>query len=355
LTAELAAAGATFVVQAGKEPRSSDSGLAIIFDWTVLETGADALRAGAVEPTGLAGKMFAIVSTHKTENQIPDERRALWGELREAGALRLEYIEGDWTSGAVRRERQSQLGDVLIVISGGEGVEHLAQLYSSEGKPVVPLDLDVGSSTGNGRTGGVWLNKEALAHPNEFYRLADPASGSAELAAAATRQGGSPGEGVVRAILQLLQALRDPEAFYVRLLNPKHSLYGEVERFFRSVVDPVVADLGYAKAEMGEVPAEAAFMNVEIFSRIHHSGLVIVDLSGVRPNCTMELGYAFGRLKQVVLTAVEGTKLPFDPAAIDTYIWSPRLDDKQRTAELKRYRERTAHRPPLVRPRGWRG
>src|SRR5438105_5049759 len=125
LTAELAAAGATFVVQAGKEPRSSDGGPAIIFDWTVLEAGADALRAGAVEPSGLAGKMFAVVSTHKTENQIPDGRRALWGELREAGALRLEYIEGDWTSGAVRRERQAQLGDVLIVISGGEGVEHL--------------------------------------------------------------------------------------------------------------------------------------------------------------------------------------------------------------------------------------
>jgi hypothetical protein len=242
----------------------------------------------------------------------------------------------------------------LIAISGGEGVEHLAQLYSAEGKPVVPLDLDVGSSSGNGRGGGAWLNKEALAHPNEFYRLADPASGSAELAAAATRQGSTPSQEVVRAVVRLLEALRDPEAFYVRLLNPKHPEYAEVERFFRGVVDAVVAALGYAKAEMGEVPAEDAFMNVEIFSRIHHSGLVVVDLSGVRPNCTMELGYAFGRLKQVVLTAVDGTELPFDPAAIDTHMWNRRLEDKQRIEDLKRYWERTAHRPPLVRPRGWR-
>jgi nucleoside 2-deoxyribosyltransferase len=128
----------------------------------------------------------------------------------------------------------------------------------------------------------------------------------------------------------------------------------EVERFFRGVVDPVVAYLGYAKAEMGEVPAEEAFMNVEIFSRIHRSGLLVVDLTGVRPNCTMELGYAFGRLKQVVLMTAQGTKLPFDPAAIDTHMWSPTLDDSQRIEELKRYRARTAHRPPLVRPRGWR-
>src|SRR6202140_5378822 len=212
--AGLARAGATFVGRAGKEPIGRDSGRAIIFDWTVLETAANAVRVGAAEPGGPAGKLVASVSTHKTENQIPNERQALWGELREADALRLEYIEGDWTSGAVRRERQAQLGDVLIVISGGEGVEHLAQLYAAEGKPVIPLDLDIGSSTHDGRGGGVWLNREALVHPNEFYRLNDPSSGSAQLGAASTRQGGTPARQGVGAVLQLLGALREPEGSF---------------------------------------------------------------------------------------------------------------------------------------------
>ena len=355
LTAALAAAGSTFVAQAGTEPVGPESGQAITFDWTVLETAAEVLRAGATVRRVPAGKLIASVSTHKTERQIPNERRALWGELQEAGALRLEYIEGNWTSGALRRERQAQLGDVLIVISGGEGVEHLAQLYAAEGKPVIPLDLDIGSSTQDGHGGGVWLNKEALAHPHEFFRLADASAGSEHLAAAGTRQGETPTAVVITALLRLIEALLDPEAFYVRLLNPKVPEYPEVERFFRGVVDPVVADLGYARAEMGEVVAEEAFMNVEIFKRIHHSGLVVVDLTGVRANCAMELGYAFGRLKQVVLTAADGTVLPFDPAAIDTHLWSRVIEDAQRIEELKRYRARTAHRPPLVKPRGWHG
>jgi hypothetical protein len=54
----------------------------------------------------------------------------------------------------------------------------------------------------------------------------------------------------------------------------------------------------------------AAFMNVEIFAGLHRGGLVVVDLTGVRPNCTMELGYALGRRRRYVISAEKGTKLP---------------------------------------------
>jgi hypothetical protein len=357
VTGELADRGATFIAQAGKEPRADPgeaTAPAIIFDWTVLHVIGGRLRGGTALAAGPGGKLVANVSTHKTEQQIPDDRRPLWEEFLAADAVRIEHIEGDWTSGAVRRERQAQIGDVLVAISGGEGVEHLAQLYAGQGKPVIPLDLDIGSSTRDGTGGASSLNKQALSHPDQFFRLSDPSSGVARLSTIGTRDGKIEATRVVSGLLRLFEDLRDPEAFYVRLLNPKVEDYLDVEDYFRNVVDPVVRDLGYAKAEMGEIEAEEAFMNVEIFSRIHHAALVVVDLTGVRPNCTMELGYAFGRLKHVVLTARDGTKLPFDPAAIDTHLWKPGRNNNSRIEELTAYCARTTLRPPLVKPRGWR-
>jgi hypothetical protein len=356
IATELASRGATFVAQVGKEPRAvsgGEPGSAIIFDWTLLEVLGAALRDGSANAAGPTGKLLASVCTHKTEAQIPADRRPLWEEFLAADAVRVEHIEGDWTSGAVRRERQAQIGDVLIAVSGGEGVEHLAQLYAGNGKPVIPLDLNIGSSSGDGKGGASWLNKEALSHPDDFFRLADPSSGVAHLTAAGTRNGQTDATQVAQAVCRLLNALRGPEAFYVRLLNPKVDSFTRIEDFFRNVVDPVINELGYAKAEMGEVPADQAFMNVEIFDRIHHAAIAVVDLTGLRHNCMMELGYAFGRLKRVILTAEEGTDLPFDPGAIETHFWDPAADNKSRIARLLDYCGRTATRPPLVKPRGW--
>lgn len=352
LATALAQSGATFVLQAGGDPIGKASELPLIFDWTAIAAAAGVLNSGAAIASGAQGKFIASVLTHKSDTQIPDNRRPVWQDLLAADAVRLEYLEGGWTSGAVRRERQAQLGDVLVILSGGEGVEHLARLYAAEGKPIIPLDLNLGSSTHDGRGGAASLHEKALAHPDEFFRLRDPASGSALLARTKT-QGGTVDVGrIVEGLMELISGLRDPEAFYVRLLNKTHPDFAAVEAFFRDVVDPVVDQLGFSKAEMGEVETEEAFMNVEIFARIHHSALVVTDLTGVRPNCTMELGYAFGRLKSVILTARDGTQLPFDPEAIDTHLWNTTDPAAARMEALLKYRTRTAQRPPLVRPRG---
>lgn len=354
LVSALVHEGATFIAQAGKEPRANDdeSLPAIVFDWTTIETIADELRRGAA-PYGAAGQVLAVVATLKTEQQIPADRRGLWDELVAMSAVRSEYIGGYWTSGAVRRERQAQLGDVLIAVSGGEGVQHLAQLYANQGKPVIPLDCDIGSSTEDRSGGARRLNEHALAHPEEFFRLGDPSIGATALASTTTRGGTAEVSRVVDAILRLLASLRDPEAFYIRLLDPLVADFSDVNTYFNSVVDPVVTSRGYSKVTMGETAAEEAFLNVEIFSRIHHAGMLVVDLTGTRPNCMMELGYGFGRTKRIVLTAREDTRLPFDPSAIDTHLWNTRDDDADRMRALNEYCARTALRPPIVKPRGW--
>lgn len=89
-------------------------------------------------------------------------------------------------------------------------------------------------------------------------------------------------------------------------------------------------------------------MNLEIFKGIHYSAVTIVDLTGVRPNCFMELGYAFGRERRVIITAKEGTLIPFDAHAIEVRMWSDGAPAAKLIEELRDYWRRNISRLPLV-------
>lgn len=355
LVRALAGARATFLVGVGREPRArpdDPNSPALIFDWTALAAANDALHTGAAQAVGPQGRLIMIMATEKTDQQIPDERRPLWDDLMAAGAVRLEYPEPGWTSGAIRRIRQSQMGDLLIALSGGEGVEHLARLYMQAGKPVIPLDLAIGGSTEPGTGAAARLAAIARAHPERFVRVADPQAATALISRTSTRQGQAPIDEVVAAVTALIAALEPPTAFYVRLLNPDAVEYPDVEDFFRRVVDPAIDRLGYRRIEMGRDAVGYAWMNEAIFDSLHHSAVVVADLTALRPNCFMEYGYALGRGLPVIVTAKKGTHLPFDTSAVDCHLWGDDADDDRRIAAFLDHWRRIIDRPPLVKPRG---
>jgi hypothetical protein len=346
-------AGGSVTVGIGKEPRAIEDDLSsrsTIFDWTVLErVGAYLLRGGPVRTTH--GPLVATVASSKTESQIPDDRRDLWEQLKGAGAVLLEFLDAGWSSGAVRRQRQARLGDVLIILSGGEGVEQLAQLHVQAGNPVIPLDLDLGASSEDGSGGAARLHKKALAAPAEFVRVMDPTRAGVLLSDLRTDGGRRPVGEVVSALIRLVEALAPPTVCYVRLLNPKLDGFNAVERFFRHVVDPTVKDLGYAPFEIGRHPTDYAWMNEEIFDRLHYSGAVVVDVTGLRNNCFMELGYALGRGLRVIVTAMKDTDPPFDSQMVPHHFWEDATDDAARQQAFKEFWAKHIDRPPLVQPR----
>jgi hypothetical protein len=45
---------------------------------------------------------------------------------------------------------------------------------------------------------------------------------------------------------------------------------------------------------------------------------------------------------------MEGTNVPFDPAAIERYVWNPSKSDAEQQVEFKGYWLRTIDRPTLV-------
>jgi len=271
LVQELSKEGATFILSVGKEPLSqpeNPSSPSIIFDWTALAATHKSLQDGIAHAQGVQGRLITTVVTSKTERQIPEYRRHIWNELRAANAVKLVFIEPGWASGGLRRTRQAQLGDILIALSGGEGVEHLAQEYTAAGKPVIPLDLDIGSSRGDGSGGAARLAREALAHPERFARHPDPDAAGDLLARLATHQGKVVTTEVVKAVIDVIHALESPTVFYVRLLNSALPEFGSVERFFRNVLDPVVKKFGYKAVEMGREASTYAWMNEAIFDSL---------------------------------------------------------------------------------------
>ena len=113
------------------------------------------------------------------------------------------------------------------------------------------------------------------------------------------------------------------------------------------MVDPVIKNKGYSPDEMGGRTPSAAFMNEDIFRSLHLAGLVVVDLTGVRPNCAMELGYALARQKRVLIPAREGTSIPFDTDKLPTHLWNPGVDMDTRIAEFEKWFDRYYELPSL--------
>ncbi len=340
----LAAEGAVFGVGVGKEPHLGDDpqAPALLFDWMVMQTAYES-RAMQQRTAPFSGRLIKTVVTDKTDGQIPADRRALWE--------RLVSDDAGWYSAAYRRREFARHCDIAILLSGGEGVEQLAYDYAAQGKPVIPLDLDLGASTNDGSGGAARLARRMREAPAQFVRLRDPGAAGGLLLRMATRQGTTPVADVVCAIIDLLHALAPPPAFFVRLLNRTAEHFADVDRYFANVVDPVVRRHGYEPVVMGASDNTHAWMNTQIFARIAESRLVVVDLTGVRPNCFVELGYALRGGAPVLITILEGTPPQFDTHALEACLWNDKTDDRVRQDEFEAYWKRNLRKPPLVEPR----
>ena len=219
-------------------------------------------------------------------------------------------------------------------------------LYLSRRRTVIPFNLSLGAIREDGYGGASRVYADARSDAQRFLRL-DPAleaSAGARLAAIGMSNSELNASATVDTTLGILKEMDRPRAFYVRLLNRAHDKFEPVERFFRSVVDPVVEDAGYRRIEVGTDKAEEGFMNVEIFKSLHDASLVIVDVTGSRPNCFMELGYALGRGTRVLVSTEDGTDLPFDQAAIPTLMWNPNREPTELIEEFKKYWTRVIDR-----------
>jgi hypothetical protein len=344
--------GGGLVLSVGKEPLFDESGdsPSLIFDWTALEIVAACQRSGKIAWSGIAGPPIFIVTSEKAYGEIPEARKSILQELLRSGYMNIEYIQPGARSGAMIRDRQAHLGDILLAIGGGSGVEHSAEIYTRTKSPVIALDPPLGASREDGSGGAYKLARETRANPSSFFLLQSEFQGTAGAlySTLETRSGSEDPALVAENIVKLLERLALPVAFYTRLLNPDIDAFSRVEDFFRSVVDPAIDDAGYRRHEVGTDRSPEPFINTAIFENLHYSSVVIADLTENRNNCYMELGYAFGRGTKVIMTAEKGTHLPFDPQAVPCHFWTFGEDNKKRKEAFLEFWRTNIDRGPLV-------
>lgn len=343
LVPELVRRGANFVVPIDADPVRISDGAQICFDWLVLR----AIHASLVRrPDGVPGTMVVAVQHHKTEDQVPPQHAEIWDDLCAGPLVRIENA-AHWNMASKRMEAQARYGDVLLTVGGTEGVLFLANLYHDAGKPVVPLDLPVvAEGAGSRRLHAFGLSS---ANTSRLFRMAegaDPHAWLNRIRFPARR----PVAERVAGIVDLLEALEPPTAFAVRLLATDHPDYPSVQDFFDVVVKPVVeGEFGYRLVTIdGGHTYEHARVDQEIFARLHRAGAVVADVTGGRPNCFLELGYALGRSLRTIVTSRDGSDTPFDITTLSGHRWKAdgRVEDRRRA-----FREHWAavrDRPALV-------
>lgn len=343
LVKDLVRRGANFVIPVDAEPLRKVDGLPVCFDWLVWKTVKDNIIH---RPQDVPGPFIVAVQHHKTEEQIPDEYLDLWDELRASDQVRIESA-AYWNMNSKRMEAQARFGDVLIALGGDEGVLYLANLYHDAGKPIVPLNLALCAETKGARR--LYAFGLASVQTRRLFQIANDGDAHDWI----NRIGFPKRQSIsdrASAVIDLLESLDRPKAFAVRLLNPAHEDYTTVQDFFDIVAKPVLEDeLGYRLIVVdGRQAYEHPRIDQEIFAKLHRSSVVIADITGARPNCFLELGYALGRGLPTMVTAREGANLPFDITTFAGHHWKAQGSADDRRRAFREHWNAIRNRPTLV-------
>ena len=343
LVLDLIKRGATFVVPVDAEKLREGDSLPICFDWLIWQTLCDNL---ARRPSGAPNPLAIAVQHHKNEDQTPTEFEQLWDDLRASDLVHIENVS-HWNMNSKRMEAQARWGDILIALGGSDGILFLANLYHDAGKPVVPLNAAITPPN----TGARLIFSRVGLSNSDAQRLFQANDYSAHTWI--NRINFTPRKPVserVSMIIDLLETLEKPRAFVVRLLDPKCEDYEDVETFFKEVVRPIIEnELGYKTTVIdGSQPYEHARIDQEIFAKLHRSSVVLADITGMRPNCLIELGYALGRGLPTMLMIKEGNQHPFDISTLGALHWETSGTIKDRQQAFRTHWAIIQDRPPLV-------
>jgi len=335
-------AGGGLLIGIGADERldADDADSALLFDWTVVD------EIERVESRGLGA---LVIASQKDLERIPLYRQARWKVLVDAGALSVRSKSPSWNAGAYLREYQAATGHGLVILGGGEGVEHLASLYMRRGHMVVPLDADLPSNRGDGSGGSRRLYRLALAKPERFVFRGGQRFGDL-LSVTSLMKNATPAE-VAMQVVAILEQFVTPRVFCARLTNKGMEHTGEVDRFLEAIVGPSLLELGFEMIDVTQTTLMSPFINTEIFDQLRHADAVVADLTGARPNVYVEAGYGFGREIPVILTALDGTVPEFNVQAVPIFLWNPsELVPECRRRFIDHWR-RVSGRGPLATPR----
>ena len=191
-------AGGGFVLLLGNEDRTEgDDGKPRIFDWTILRK-----IQHYAESTTDAPRVYArvVMSDDAWLTRMSEDNRRTFSNLQQRGVLEVERIKLEVYAGGKYRGIECELADALVSLGGGKGTYSVGREMLTLGKPVLPLDLEIGAFSEDGE-GSLLLHREMQADPSLFFpathrRVVDQIE-------AVSLQGGSI-DGAARRVVEIL-------------------------------------------------------------------------------------------------------------------------------------------------------
>jgi hypothetical protein len=131
----------------------------------------------------------------------------------------------------------------------------------------------------------------------------------------------------VRSLLQ--QALSQPlnQIFVVMKFGDP-----QLDSAYEGVIKPVGESFGYKVLRIDEIQDSGAILS-QVLENISQSKLVLVELSGERPNCYYEAGYAHALGKEIIFSIRQSERMHFDLAGYRFIQWLTEADLRKKLTE----------------------
>jgi hypothetical protein len=111
-----------------------------------------------------------------------------------------------------------------------------------------------------------------------------------------------------RSLLQTLFMPTKPQVFVIMKFNDK-----ALDSAYETAIKPIIRKFKYKALRINEVQ-DSGRISDQILGEIMQSQIVLADLTGERPNCYYEAGFAHAIGKEIVFTIQRGTNIHFDLA-----------------------------------------
>ena len=154
------------MVLAGNENATRDErGTPRIFDWVALRE-----VERYTESTTEILRLFAriVMSDKGPESKIDETNLQLLTNLQQRKVLGVYRIRREEFTGGEYRKELIESADAMLAIGGGKGTYSTGAEMIRLGKPVLPLDLQLGSISNDGE-GAVTLHREMVSDPSRFF------------------------------------------------------------------------------------------------------------------------------------------------------------------------------------------
>ena len=170
-TEEVLRRGGGIVVLAGDEETAKDErGAPRIFDWVALRQVERHASSTTENPRAYAR---VVMSDEAPKSKIDHDNLRLLTSLQQRNVVEIHRIPQDLYTGGEYRNAMTQRADAMVAISGGKGTYSAATDMIEQGKPVLPLDMQLGSTAEDG-DGAVALHREVTADPARFFPNTHP-------------------------------------------------------------------------------------------------------------------------------------------------------------------------------------